>query len=96
MILESIWLSNQKIPVSSSCSIQTTTSETSPNVNYRWILIFKQFIRFFSLLLSRTYLVEKYGPLHIYYANKPFKHWKKRWLHLQDQQLSIYQGKIYR
>jgi hypothetical protein len=37
--------------------------------------------------------VEKSGVLHIYYANKTFKHWKKRWLHLQDQQLAIYQGK---
>lgn len=41
----------------------------------------------------RSSLVEKSGILHIYYANKTFKHWKKRWLHLQDQQLSIYQGK---
>lgn len=49
----------------------------------------------FSMFSSRTNLVEKSGILHIYYSNKPFKHWKKRWLHLQDQQLSIYQGNIY-
>lgn len=36
--------------------------------------------------------MEKSGTLHIYYTNKTFKHWKKRWLHLQDQQLNIYQG----
>lgn len=41
----------------------------------------------------RTPLVEKSGVLHIYYANKTFLHWKKRWLHLQDQQLFIYRGK---
>ena len=47
----------------------------------------------FCLFHSRTHLVENSGVLHIYYANKTFKHWKKRWLHLQDQQLAIYQGK---
>ena len=48
---------------------------------------------FFSSPRS-PHLIEKSGVLHIYYANKPFKHWKKRWLHLQDQQLAIYQGKF--
>ena len=47
------------------------------------------------MFISRTNLVEKTGILHIYYANKTFKHWKKRWLHLQDQQLAIHQGKTY-
>ena len=50
----------------------------------------------FNLALSRTPLFDKSGVLHIYYANKTFKHWKKRWLHLQDQQLAIYQGKTLR
>ncbi|CAF2305453.1 unnamed protein product [Rotaria sp. Silwood2] len=45
---------------------------------------------------NRTNLVERSGILHIYYANKTFKHWKKRWLHLQDQQLSIYQDSRYK
>ena len=49
-----------------------------------------------SSFSSRNNLVEKSGILHIYYANKTFKHWKKRWLHLQDQQLSIYQGKVFK
>ncbi|UJR26496.1 hypothetical protein I4U23_007823 [Adineta vaga] len=40
--------------------------------------------------------VKNSGNLHIYYANKPFKHWKKRWLQLQDQQLSIYQDSLYK
>jgi hypothetical protein len=57
------------------------------------ILIFDFYFLFMSS--SRINLVERSGILHIYYANKTFKHWKKRWLHLQDQQLSIYQGKDY-
>ncbi|CAF0762595.1 unnamed protein product [Adineta ricciae] len=40
--------------------------------------------------------VKNSGNLHIYYANKPFKHWKKRWLQLQDQQLAIYQDSLYK
>ncbi|CAF0974364.1 unnamed protein product, partial [Adineta ricciae] len=40
--------------------------------------------------------VKNSGNLHIYYANKPFKHWKKRWLQLQDQQLAIYQDSFYK
>lgn len=47
---------------------------------------------FFFCNYWRTSLVERSGILYIYYANK-FKHWKRRWLHLQDQQLAIYQGK---
>ncbi|CAM4796236.1 unnamed protein product [Rotaria magnacalcarata] len=50
----------------------------------------------FSSDYRRTNLVEKSGILHIYYANKTFKHWKKRWLHLQDQQLAIYQDSRYK
>ena len=53
-----------------------------------------EIMSFFSSPRTRHLLVEKSGVLHIYYANKPFKHWKKRWLHLQDQDLSIYQGKF--
>ncbi|CAF0777747.1 unnamed protein product [Rotaria sordida] len=45
---------------------------------------------------NRINLVERSGSLHIYYANKTFKHWKKRWLHLQDQQLTIYQDSHYK
>ncbi|CAF4843639.1 unnamed protein product [Rotaria sp. Silwood1] len=50
----------------------------------------------YYLQLNKPNLVEKSGILHIYYANKTFKHWKKRWLHLQDQQLSIYQDSRYK
>ena len=81
-------------------SIYESTSKLSERESFigfetrrrrRELLIFQySFLRMSSL---RSSLVEKSGILHIYYANKTFKHWKKRWLHLQDQQLSIYQGK---
>ncbi|CAF3711258.1 unnamed protein product [Adineta steineri] len=48
------------------------------------------------MMNNRTDLVKNSGSLHIYYANKTFKHWKKRWLQLQDQQLSIYQDSFYK